>query len=149
MILGVQLTIYTLYAVLSLISLFGVATLCFGLRIEGNIGVFLLGWLLVLLSLFSIGMMVGGIAKDIKVAGVIASLLYFPMLICSGATLPYEVMPVAMQRVADLVPLTQGIKVLKAATLGLPMEQVGLPIVILLGISGVCSVIAIRCFKWE
>ena len=57
--------------------------------------------------------MVGGIAKNSKIAGVIASALYFPMLIFSGATLPYEVMPGAMQRIVYVLPLTQGIKILK------------------------------------
>lgn len=59
---------------------------------------------LVMTSMFSIGFMVGGIAKNIKMAGVIASILYFPMLIFSGATLPYEVMPTALQRVQIFYP---------------------------------------------
>lgn len=45
-------------------------------------------------------MMVGGIAPNIKITSVIASVLYFPMLIFSGTTLPYEVMPAALQKVA-------------------------------------------------
>ena len=39
------------------------------------------------------------------------------MLIFSGATLPYEVMPGIMQKIVDILPLTQGIKILKASTL--------------------------------
>ncbi|EPY11207.1 MULTISPECIES: hypothetical protein [Paenibacillus] len=33
-----------------------------------------------------------------KIASAVASQLYFPMLIFSGATLPYEVMPAALQK---------------------------------------------------
>ena len=84
---------------------------------------FLGGYLLVMLSIFSIGMMVGGISPNSQTASVIASLLYFPMLIFSGATLPYEVMPSALQKVADFLPLTQGLKLLKVASLGLPMKM--------------------------
>lgn len=72
-----------------------------------------------MISMFSIGMMVGGIAKNAKVAGIIASVLYFPMLIFSGATLPYEVMPAAMQIAA------------------------------MAAIAAICSFVAIRFFKWE
>ena len=55
-----------------------------------------------LVSTLSIGMMVGGIAKNEKMASVIACLLYFPMLIFSGATLPFEVMPGMMQKIVAL-----------------------------------------------
>lgn len=148
-ILLVQVTIYAFYALVSLMSVFAIASLFFGFTMQGNTAQFVLGWLLVMVSMFSIGMMVGGIAKNSKIAGIIASALYFPMLIFSGATLPYEVMPAAMQRVSDILPLTQGIKLLKSATLGLPMDNVVFPIVIMLIIAAVCSFIAIKFFKWE
>ncbi len=51
-----------------------------------------------LVSNLSIGMMVGGIAKNEKIASVIACALYFPMQIFSGTTLPFEVMPEMMQK---------------------------------------------------
>ncbi len=149
MILLVQLSIYALYALASLVVLFIAAMLIFKVRMQGSIFEFLMGWLLVMASMFSIGMMVGGIAKNYKIAGVIASVLYFPMLIFSGATLPYEVMPRGMQKIVDILPLTQGIKILKSATLGLPMDNIVLPIIIMLVIAAVCSFIAIRFFKWE
>lgn len=148
-ILLVQVTIYAFYALVSLMSVFAIASLFFGFTMQGNTAQFVLGWLLVMVSMFSIGMMVGGIAKNSKIAGIIASALYFPMLIFSGATLPYEVMPAAMQRVSDILPLTQGIKLLKSATLGLPIGNVVFPIVIMLIIAAVCSFIAIKFFKWE
>lgn len=148
-ILLVQVTIYALYSLVSLISLFAVATAFFKFRMQGSIFQFILGWLLVMISMFSIGMMVGGISKNSKVAGIIASLLYFPMLIFSGATLPYEVMPTAMQKIVDILPLTQGIKILKSATLGLPVGNALLPIIIMAVITIICSTVAIKFFKWE
>jgi ABC-type multidrug transport system permease subunit len=71
-------------------------------------------------SMFSIGIMVGGIAKNTKVAGIIASILYFPMLIFSGATLPYEVMPKTLQSIVDFPTLTQGIKILNLPSWAYP-----------------------------
>ena len=102
-----------------------------------------------MISIFSIGMMVVGIAKDSKIAGVIASILYFPMLVFSGATLPYEIMPEAMQKVVNIMPLTQGIKILKNATLGLPVNNIAGPVIFMLVVAAVCSFVAIRFFKWE
>ena len=148
-ILLVQVTIYALYSLVSMISLFLVAKLFFKFNMQGNILNFILGWLLVMISMFSIGIMVGGISKDSKIAGVIASVLYFPMLIFSGATIPYEVMPNIMKNIVDLFPLTQGIKILKSAILGQSVENIIIPIVIMLIITAICSAVAIKCFKWE
>ncbi len=149
MILAVQVAIYALYSVVSLLLVFGTAYLFFGFRMEGSWALFLGGYLLVMAAMFSIGMMVGGIAPNTKIAGVVASLLYFPMLIFSGATLPYEVMPRALQSVADVMPLTQGIKLLKAAALGLPANESLIPVVILAVLTVVCAGISVRFFRWE
>lgn len=114
LILAVQVAIYMLYSIVSLILVYAVATCFFKVHFAGSLIQFLGSYLLVMLAMFSIGMMVGGISPDMKTASIIASLLYFPMLIFSGATLPYEVMPFALQKVVDVLPLTQGIKLLKA-----------------------------------
>ena len=148
-ILLVQVVIYALYSLVSMISLFLVAKLFFKFNMQGNILNFILGWLLVMISMFSIGIMVGGISKDSKIVGVIASVLYFPMLIFSGATIPYEIMPNIMKNIVDVFPLTQGIKILKSATLGQPVENIIIPIFIMLIIAVICSTVAIKFFKWE
>lgn len=149
MLLLVQVMIYTLYAVISLLLLYLAATLFFGYQFRGSWTYFVGGYLLVMVSMFSIGMMVGGIAPNVKIASVIASLLYFPMLIFSGATLPYEVMPKGLQKVADILPLTQGIKLLKAASLGLAVDSALLPIIVMSVIALICIIISLRFFKWE
>lgn len=138
MILFVHLCIYTLYAAASVVSLWALAKLFWGFRMKGSLLLFTAGWLLVLVSILSIGVLVGGVAKNSKDASVIASVLYFPMLVFSGATLPYEVMPEMMQKVVDVMPLTQGIKILKAATLGLPLTNVGLSVIVMLVLAVLC-----------
>lgn len=94
-------------------------------------------------------MMVGGIAKNAKSASVIACILYFPMLIFSGATLPFEVMPEVMQKIISVFPLTQGIQLMKATFLGLTIERSLPPITVMLCVTVVCSGIALKFFKWE
>lgn len=149
LLLAVQAAVYTIYSLVSLVLIFLVSALFFGFHFSGSWELFLPAYLLVMLSTFSIGMMVGGIAPNAKIASVAASVLYFPMLIFSGATLPYEAMPAVMQRAADFLPLTQGIKLLKAASLGLPVGSVWLPIVVMAACFILCSGISIRFFKWE
>lgn len=149
MILSVQVVIYIIYGIVSLLLIYIISAIFFGFQMSGSMLQFLGGYLLVILSIFSIGMMVGGIAPNTKIAGVLASILYFPMLIFSGATLPYEVMPDALQKAADILPLTHGIKLLKAASLGLPADRVLLPIIVMFVLAAICIVISLRFFKWE
>lgn len=149
LILAVQVAIYALYAIASLILVYTTATVFFGCQLNVSWLRFSGAYLLVMLSMFSIGMMVGGIAPNIKTANLLCCVLYFPMLIFSGATLPYEVMPPALQKVAGILPLTQGIKLLKAASLGLPINSVLIPVIVMIALAVICAGVSIRFFRWE
>ncbi|WP_302625976.1 ABC transporter permease [uncultured Eubacterium sp.] len=148
--LAVEFTIYVLYSIASMLILFLAAVAFWKVRLHGNLLAFLGSWFLTLISTLSIGMMVGGIAKNTKTASMIACILYFPMLIFSGATLPFEVMPEIMQKIVSAFPLTQGIQLMKATFLGLPVSSEAVtPILIMCVITILCFGISIRYFKWE
>ncbi len=149
MLLFVQVAVYTVFSMVSLVLLYLCGRIFFGLQLGGKWYAFLGAYLLVLLSMFSLGMMVGAISPNIKTSNLLCSLLYFPMLIFSGTTLPYEVMPKVLQRTADFLPLTQGIKLLKAASLGLPVGEVFLPVIVMLALTVICVAASIRFFRWE
>ena len=149
LLLSVQVAIYMIYSLIALVLIYLVSVLLFGMKLQGAFLPFMGAFFLVMISMFSIGMMVGGVSPNTKIASVLASLLYFPMLIFSGATLPYEVMPAVLQKLADLLPLTQGIKLLKAASLGLPAENVMASLAVMAVITVVCGGVSIRFFKWE
>ncbi len=149
LILAVQVAIYTLYSIASLILVTATAKIFFGFRLHGAWLPFIGAYFLVMLSMFSIGLLVGGIAPNTKIAGVLASLLYFPMLVFSGATLPFEVMPPAFQKIASVLPLTHGIKLLKAASLGLSMDIALGPVIIMSVVTILCISVSLRFFKWE
>ena len=149
MILSVQVVIYTLYAFVSLVLLYLCAVFFFDFQFQGSLFRFLVYYLLVTLSIFSIGIMVGGLAPNTKTAGIVASILYFPMLVFSGATLPYEIMPAALQKFAGLMPLTQGIKLLKNASLDLPADNIVFPLLTMSAVALVCITVSLKFFKWE
>lgn len=149
MLLAVVFTIYVIYAAVSMLTLFPVASLFWHVTIHGSWLAFLGSWLLTMVSTLSIGMMVGGIAKNEKTASVIACMLYFPMLIFSGATLPFEVMPEMMQKVVGVFPLTRGIQLMKETFLGLPGGNIWLPIVTMVAVTAFCTGIGVKWFKWE
>ena len=148
-ILLVEIAIYCIYSLVSLALIYLVAFLFFDCQIMGNFLQFFISFVLVMLSMFSIGMMVGGIAPNMKIASTVASILYFPMLIFSGATLPYEIMPDALQNFANILPLTEGIKLLKGTALGLPIDNILFPIGLMVAIIVICTTISLKFFKWE
>ncbi len=147
-ILGVELAMYVVYCAVSLATL-SAAALLWGVRLHGSLWAFLGSWALTMLSTLSIGMLVGGVAKDTKQASVIACVLYFPMLVFSGTTLPLEVMPKAMQNVVSFFPLTQGITMMKNTFLGTGAGSVLLPVCVMLGVGALCTALSTCFFRWE
>lgn len=102
LLLSVQVAIYMIYSLIALVLIYLVSVLLFGMKLRGAFLPFMGAFFLVMISMFSIGMLVGGVSPNTKIASVLASLLYFPMLIFSGATLPYEVMPAVLQKLAEI-----------------------------------------------
>ncbi len=147
-ILGVELAMYAVYCAVSLLTL-SAAALLWGVRLHGSLLAFLGSWLLTMLSTLSIGMLAGGVAKNTKQASVIASILYFPMLVFSGATLPIEVMPTVMQKIVSFFPLTQGLTMMKDTFLGLRTGSALLPVGVMVGVAALCTILAARFFRWE
>ena len=145
----VEFSIYVVYCIASAITLIPTAIIIWRVKISGSLFAFFGSWLLTMISTLSIGMMVGGVAKNSKSASVIASILYFPMLIFSGATLPFEVMPRVLQKVVSIFPITQGIGLMKSTFLGLPTQNVWIPIAMMAAVTVVCTGIAVKFFKWE
>ena len=149
MLLGVELTVYIVYCAASLAVLAVPAALFWNVRLHGSVAGFLGSWAITMISTLSIGMLVGGVAKNTKQAGVIASILYFPMLLFSGTTLPLEVMPRLMQKIVGLFPLTQGIIMMKQTFLGVSTGNVLLPLGVMLLLTAICTGLSIRFFRWE
>lgn len=116
---------------------------------QGNALAFIGAWLLTLVSMFSIGLMIASLCRTVKVMNAVTSAVYFPMLLLSGATIPYELFPKGLQRVADILPLTQGIKLMKAASMGMRPDAAGYSIILLLGITVICGMISVKTFRWE
>ena len=149
LLLFVQFLINLLMTAISLILLYVICSVLWSYQMAGSVAWFLVSYLLVIVSIYSIGMMLASVAADMKTANLLCTLIYFPMLFFSGATIPYEIMPRGAQMAMDVLPLTQGIKLLKSASLGLPMNNMIISGIILLSMSLVCIILSIKFFKWE
>ena len=148
-ILGSDMLCAGVTALLSAVSVALVSVVFLGYEMKGNVFVFMGSWLLTLVSMFSIGLLMASLCRTIKSVNAVTSLVCFPMLFLSGATIPYELFPNGLQKVANVLPLTQGINLMKAVSMGAELENVWKIIVLLAGITVICSVIAVKAFKWE
>ena len=135
-------------AVISTLILTVAAVVVFGYRMQGNVFVYIAVWLLTMISMFSIGLMVASLCRTTKSMNVATSLLYFPMLLFSGATIPAEVFPKGFQTVAKLMPLGVGIDLLKSVSVGC-YDKIVMPVVILSVIAVICGAVAVKTFRWE
>ena len=135
-------------AVISTLILTVAAVVVFGYRMQGNVFVYIAIWLLTMISMFSIGLMVASLCRTTKSMNVATSLLYFPMLLFSGATIPAEVFPKGFQTVAKLMPLGVGIDLLKSVSMGC-YDRVTVPVITLIAITVICGAVAVKTFRWE
>ena len=135
-------------AVISTVILTVAAVVFFGYTMAGNVFVYMGVWLLTMISMFSIGLMIASLCRTTKSMNVATSLVYFPMLLFSGATIPAEVFPAQFQAVAKLMPLGVGIDVLKSVSMG-RYDKMAIPGIILTAITAICGTISVRTFRWE
>ncbi|MNO44273.1 Inner membrane transport permease YhhJ [compost metagenome] len=148
-ILLAQVMIQLSSALVSFIGVTLIYTILFGYEMRGSWGLFLLAYSLVLAAMYSIGIFIGSIVPDQKSANLWSSIVYFSMLLFSGATIPYEIMPSFMQKVMNLLPLAQGIHLLKEVSIGGPIQDAVLAIIVM----GICIIVgllgAAKYFKWK
>lgn len=148
-ILGSDMLCGAVTALLSAVSVALVSIVFLGYEMKGNGFAFMGAWLLTLVSMFSIGLLMASLCKTIKSVNMVTTFVYFPMLFLSGATIPYELFPEGLQKVAAVLPLAQGIKLMKAVSLGTKIDDVWKMIALLVGITLVCIAISVKTFQWE
>lgn len=143
-----QVMIQLSSAIVSFIGVTMVYTLLFGYEMQGSWGLFLLAYTIVVVAMYSIGIFIGSVVPDQKSANLWSSIVYFSMLLFSGATIPYEIMPTFIRNIMDFLPLAQGIHLMKQVSIGEPFEEALLAIIVM----SVCIVVGLfgakKYFKW-
>lgn len=144
-----QVVIQLSSATVSFMGVTAVYKLLFDYEMKGHWGLFLLTYAFVVCAMYSIGLFIGSVVPDQRAANLWSSVVYFTMLLFSGATIPYEVMPRFFQAFMDILPLSHGIHIMKQVSIGEPIQHllssmIVLVFCIVLGLGG-----AIRFFKWK
>jgi ABC-2 type transport system permease protein len=104
-------------------------------------------FVLVALTFASIGLFLGAVLPTARAAQGAGILLFFVMLLLSGAGPPPEVLGSSMRHIADLLPLTHAIRLLQDPWLG--FAWTGGALVALAGFLVVTAALTLRLFRWE
>ncbi len=145
----VQFLSHMTIAVLSSFFVIFIAVIVFNYSMTGSKWQFLVAYLLVTFSTYSLGILIASLSKSVKMSNLLCSLIYFPTFFLSGGTIPYEIMPNGLKNVASIIPLTQGIKILKGVSLGNALSHYVSQSILLLFIGIICIIISIRTFRYD
>lgn len=147
--LASDVTTYFAITLLGMAVLVGLAKLMFGLRFGGSwtsvLGAFSVGCL----SFFAMGYVIASVSPTGRVAQVIGQVLYFPLMLMSGATLPLAMMPPSLRGISHLLPLTHLVKFLQGTWYGDPWSDFVKEIALLVGLAAVGVALSARFFRWE
>ncbi|HBN97261.1 MAG TPA: ABC transporter permease, partial [Firmicutes bacterium] len=107
-----QVVVNSITTVAGIGLLLVVAKLVYSVQFFGNVLTTLMAFLLVMISMFSLGLVIAGVTPNARAATSLAFILYFPMLFLSGASIPLYIMPKGMIVISKLLPLTYGVRLL-------------------------------------
>ena len=95
-----------------------VGVLAFDLKSSGQWHNIIGGFLLTALAFFALGYFIGGMSPTARIAQTLGMVIFFPAMFLSGATIPLEVMPDTVRRIAELLPMTYAVKLLQGLWFG-------------------------------
>jgi ABC-2 type transport system permease protein len=147
-ILAAQVVVNSITTIAGIALLLVVARLVYHVQFLWNMPATLFAFLLVLACMFSLGLMIAGGAPNGRAASALAYLVYFPMLFLSGASVPLYIMPKSIVKIANILPLTYGVRLLTGVWLGGALWDYGRELLVLLGVTILSVALSIRFFKW-
>ena len=134
---------------LGMMGLVIVGWLLYRVQFEGQVMAVILAVVFCGLAMFSIGYLIAGLAPGARTAQVVGMVIFYPMMFLSGASIPLEIMPETIQRIADFLPLTYVVRLLRGLWFGDAWGEHLLETAVLAGVLLVCTALAARFFRWE
>jgi ABC-2 type transport system permease protein len=140
---------YYLMTLTGTVLLIAVGMAAFGVRMEGSLLAVLAGFTLSALAFFSLGYLVASLAPSARVAQTAGMLLAYPMMFLSGASLPLELLPPGLRTLADFIPLTYVVKLMRGLWYGEPWADLRFDVLVLSVVLVVATALSVRFFRWQ
>jgi ABC-2 type transport system permease protein len=146
-VVGSQVMVGLLCAVLSTLMMIFVGRLVFGAALPVSVPLFLLGFVFNCLGLYALTFLMSNFVRSVGAARALFMALYFPMMFLSGGTLPLQFLPQAMQNIAAWLPLTYTVNLMKGIYLDGTWNWTAAAV--MGGLLLICPILGIRFFRWE
>jgi ABC-2 type transport system permease protein len=138
-----------LMTMLGMVVVSMVAWLVFKIQFEGQLLAIVIALILGTMAMSAIGYMIASVASTARIAQVISMVIFYPMMFLSGAGMPSEMLPNSIQRLADFLPLTYVVRLMRGLWFGDVLGEHWLELGVLTGIVIVGGALAARFFRWE
>ena len=145
--LAADIAVNYIIALIGLIALIIIGQLIFDLRFEGNWFAIWVAFTIASIGFFSVGYFLASLAPTSRIATVVGQVTLFPMMFLSGATIPLEIMPEGVQTIANLLPLTHIIDLMRDLWFGNGWNMTALAVSTGLIVIGL--LLSTRSFRWE
>jgi len=145
--LTAQMAVHSAVAVLGTLLAMLVAVIAFDVALPESILLFVVVFMLAVTSIFSLGLLVGAIARTPAAATAVGMAIYFPMLFLGGVWIPHSVMPDGLRLVSDLTPLGAAVQAMDEVWFSGTVSIVHLAVMVIYTVA--VGFIAIRVFRWE
>jgi ABC-2 type transport system permease protein len=146
-VLGAQLIVTLLTAVVAVTAVLLVARFAFGVAAPLQMAGFLLAVLLTAVAVISIGLLISAAAPTGRSAGALGAAAFYPLMFLGGLFLPLETMPATLRHIGQATPLGAAVTAMRDAGQG--QWPAWFSLLTLLGYAVVAGLAATRLFRWE
>jgi ABC-2 type transport system permease protein len=145
--LAAQVIINLALALIAIVILLAGGALFFGVHFPSQWAGFVGSVLLATAAMFAIGLLITAVAPAPQVAGVLGTVLFYPLLFFAGLWTPQQNMSPLLQHIGNYTPLGAAVQAMDAAMQGnFPPAR---PLLVMAAYAIVFGVAAVRLFRWE
>ena len=147
--LAASVVVYLAIALLGMAILVIIGKLVFDLRVAGSWPSILAAFVLSAGAFFSVGYLIASLVPTARVAQAVGMVIFFPMMFLSGAGMPLQLLPEALQKVSDFLPLTYVVRLLQGLWFGEAWSALWLSTLVLVGMLLAGTALSTRFFRWD
>jgi len=145
--LAAQLIINVALALITITILVTGGAVFFGVHLPSQWPGFVLSALLAMAAMFALGLLITAVAPSPPVAGVLGTVLLYPLLFFAGMWTPKQNMAPALQHIGSFTPLGAAVQAMEASMQGsFPSAR---PLLVMAAYAVVSGFAAVRLFRWE
>lgn len=147
--LAADVIMYFLISVIGMAIVLMIGRFGYDSRFTGNVLLLLYGFVLSGLAVFAIGLFIASVSRTAKIAQTVGMVIGFPMMFLSGASVPVEFMPDAMDKVVKAMPLSYSVSMMRDIWDGAGFADLKGDSIVLIAVAVVFTALTAVIFKWD